>query len=83
MCRQGPDTDLVLRSRAAPADTIRHLTSKELGRRWNMSFRSLERWRVRGKGPPYIRINGRCRYRLEDIEAFEREHMRDRAANAR
>jgi hypothetical protein len=63
--------------RRAASDSTRHLTAKELARRWNLSFRSLERWRLEGKGPPFMKLNGRCRYRIEDIEAFEQARMRD------
>jgi hypothetical protein len=45
-----------------------------------MSHRSLERWRSQGRGPRFLKINGRCLYRLEDIESFEREHLRERTS---
>lgn len=50
---------------------IRHLNQVELGRRWSMSHRTLERWRWEGQGPRYLKVGGRVLYRLEDIEAFE------------
>jgi hypothetical protein len=42
-----------------------------LARRWNISPRTLERWRWLGTGPRYLKIGGRVVYRLDDIEAFE------------
>jgi hypothetical protein len=48
-----------------------HLTQLELGRRWAISPRTLERWRWLRQGPPYLKIGGRVVYRLEDIEQFE------------
>ena len=35
--------------------------------------RALERWRVIGTGPKYIRLPGKVIYRLCDIEAYENE----------
>lgn len=51
--------------------TIRHLKQRDLANRWNISPRTLERWRWTGEGPAYVKIGGRVVYRLEDIEAFE------------
>lgn len=51
--------------------TVRHLNQIELAARWNISHRTLERWRWSGEGPRFIKIGGRVVYRLEDIEEFE------------
>jgi hypothetical protein len=51
--------------------STKHLNQIELSRRWNISPRTLERWRWLRQGPPYLRIGGRVVYRLEDIEAYE------------
>jgi predicted site-specific integrase-resolvase len=53
------------------AGGVQHLPQKALARRWGVSTRSLERWRVRGIGPVYLKLNGRVIYRLQDVEAFE------------
>jgi hypothetical protein len=50
-----------------------HLNQVELGRRWRISHRTLERWRWLKQGPRYLKIGGRVVYRLEDIEAYEAE----------
>jgi hypothetical protein len=55
---------------------IRHLTENDLARRWRMSVRTLQAWRWRKVGPPYLKAMGRVLYRLSDIEAFEAEHLR-------
>jgi hypothetical protein len=60
----------------------RHLGQKELARRWNLSHRTLERWRSKGGGPQFIRLLGRCLYRIEDIERFEQERLRDSTAES-
>jgi hypothetical protein len=51
--------------------TVRHLNQIELSRRWNVSPRTLERWRWLHQGPGYIKIGGRVVYTLDDVEAFE------------
>jgi len=55
---------------------IRHLSQIELAARWNISHRTLERWRWTGEGPKFIKLGGRVIYRLEDVEAFEVEQIR-------
>lgn len=55
----------------------RHLTQRELADRWNKSEATIERYRSDGVGPRFLKIGGAVRYRLEDIEAFERECLYD------
>jgi hypothetical protein len=49
---------------------------RDLARRWSMSERTLERWRWLGQGPQFLKLGGRVAYRLEDVEAFEIEQLR-------
>ena len=55
---------------------LRHLSQIELAARWNISHRTLERWRYTGEGPNFIKLGGRVIYRLVDVEAFEAEQIR-------
>ena len=55
---------------------IRHLNQIDLYRRWNISHRTLERWRWVGEGPQFLKIGGRVLYRLEDVEAYEAQQIR-------
>jgi hypothetical protein len=55
---------------------VSHFNQIELSSRWRVSPRTLERWRWLGEGPRYLKIGGRVLYRLADIEAFERAHVR-------
>jgi hypothetical protein len=55
--------------------TVRHLNQIELARRWNISARTLERWRWLGEGPVYLKLGGRVSYRLEDVEHYEATHL--------
>lgn len=54
------------------------LTPEELCQRWKLAANTLKKWRVEGKGPVYIKLgsgrNSEVRYRLEDIEAFEKSN---------
>ena len=54
---------------------VRHLCQKKLADRWGLSERTLERYRLQGLGPVFLKINGRVLYRLEDVEAFEAERL--------
>ena len=54
---------------------IKHLTQNELATRWNLSPRTIERWRSNGEGPRFVRLGNRVMFRLEDIEAFEEQHL--------
>lgn len=54
----------------------KHLNQIELADRWNISERTLERWRWRGEGPAYLKLGGRVIYRLQDIEAYEEQVLR-------
>jgi hypothetical protein len=60
--------------------SVRHLHQADLARRWNISPRTLERWRWLGQGPRFLKIGGRVAYRLEDIEAFEAAQLRTSSA---
>ena len=62
---------------------IRHLNQIQLARRWALSERTLERWRWRRKGPPFLKIGGRVVYRIDDIETFEAAQRRLSAENPR
>jgi len=55
---------------------VRHLNQVVLARRWDISERTLERWRWLKQGPRYIKLGGRVIYRLEDVEKFEQAQSR-------
>lgn len=56
--------------------TISHLSTRDLATRWNISQRTLDRWRWAGEGPSFLKLGGRVVYRLIDIEAFEQQQLR-------
>ncbi len=53
-----------------------HLTQAELATRWRITTRTLDRWRLDGKGPAWMRLGTRILYRAEDVLAFEQARMR-------
>lgn len=61
---------------------VRHLDQTDLAERWNISARTLERWRWIGEGPRFVKLGGRVRYRLEDVEAYEAQQVRASTADA-
>lgn len=58
---------------------IRHLNQSQLAQRLGVSQRTLEGWRYRGKGPAYLRLEGRIAYRVIDVERFEIECLQTRS----
>ena len=57
------------------------LTDLQLAERWHMHPRTLENWRQQGRGPRFFKLHdgpkAPVRYRLEDIEFFEKEKNRE------
>jgi hypothetical protein len=39
-----------------------YLLPSELAKEWKIRVRTLEQWRYRRTGPPYVKIGGRVRY---------------------
>jgi predicted DNA-binding transcriptional regulator AlpA len=54
------------------------MTQREAALAMQLSERTLERWRVAGDGPKFIRLGRSIRYRLTDIEA----HIASRAVSS-
>ena len=59
---------------------VRHINQRQLAARWDVSVRTLERWRSQGKGPPYLKLVGHVAYRLMDVEAFEDAQRKEMSA---
>lgn len=50
------------------------LTSKELAERWKLEENTIRRWRSKGVGPDYIKLEGKkgaVRYSLKGVEDYE------------
>lgn len=48
----------------------------ELAQEWRLSVKVLQKWRRNLSGPAYYKLEGAIRYRLEDIETFEKKNHR-------
>ncbi len=46
------------------------LTEKEAAKILGFSIRTLQKWRVAGHGPEYVKAGTAVRYRVEDIDAW-------------
>lgn len=55
-----------------PPITYPVLDETELSSRWNLSPKTLQRWRSERIGPPAWHLNKSVRYLLMEVEAFER-----------
>ena len=49
------------------------LTDAQLAARWQLSRGTLANQRSQGRGPAYLKLAGRVRYRRSDIEAYEQD----------
>jgi Helix-turn-helix domain len=55
-------------------DNSEAIDEKEAAAFLRVSARTLQRWRVVGFGPPFLRYSTRCiRYRLRDLERWQQE----------
>ena len=71
-----PRTTQADKAREAPVLTVALLTEQELGTRWQISIKTLQRWRSQQTGPKFIKLENRSvRYRLADIETYEMERV--------
>jgi hypothetical protein len=57
------------------------MTQGQLAVRWNISPRTLERWRWLRQGPAFIKLGGRVVYRVVDVVAFEEAQRRTAEGN--
>ena len=47
------------------------LTEADLASRWGMSPKTLQRWRMEGRGPHYLKLGKRVSYPVKAVIAFE------------
>jgi len=46
------------------------LDERQAAQTLNLSPKTLQKWRVVGGGPPFVKLNAAVRYRPEDLQAW-------------
>ena len=57
-------------------DANRYLNSRQAADHLGLSTRTLDRFRVSGDGPVFLRFGGRVRYLREDLDAWAQTRRR-------
>jgi hypothetical protein len=52
------------------------ITPRTLAARWGLSEKTLERWRMTGTGPTFLKLGSRVLYRMDDVSAHEAHRTR-------
>ena len=58
------------------------LDEREAATRLRLSHRTLQRWRVAGKGPPFHKLGRVVRYAACDLDDFARSRLRHSTAES-
>jgi DNA-binding transcriptional MerR regulator len=53
------------------------LLTEKVAQHLDLSPRTLERWRHRGIGPPWLEVGGRVRYDPDDVEEWKAAHRNE------
>ena len=64
-----------VRNRAETTPQVRHLTQRELAKRWNKSEATIERYRALGNSTRFLKIGGKVLFREEDVLEYERNRL--------
>lgn len=48
-----------------------HLSENDLASRWGMSPKTLQRWRMEGRGPIYLKLGKRVAYSMSTVLEYE------------
>ncbi len=65
---------------AVPINSLR--TEKQEAARLGFSVRTLQQWRLRGGGPPYLKIGSAVRYNPDAVDAWLYERTRHNTAQS-
>ena len=65
------EASVVSRDDVPPEASQDLLTDAQLAARWQLSRGTLANQRSQGRGPAYLKLAGRVRYRRSDVEAYE------------
>lgn len=56
------------------------LTTRETADWLRVGTKTLERWRMEGRGPRFHKVGKLCNYRLDDLERFAQSVRREQGA---
>jgi hypothetical protein len=62
-----------LKAGPSPRVAQRYHSTRTAALYLGLSPRTLEKWRLLGQGPSYVKRGRRCLYRLEDLDAWAEE----------
>ena len=60
-----------------------YYSEKCVAKKWGLSQKTLQRWRLTGEGPEYVKFGGRVRYSETAINKFEDEGSLDKKSKDR
>ena len=63
------------RNRTETSLQVRHLTQRDLAKRWNKSVATIEKYRALGNSPRFLKIGGIVLFREEDVLEYERNRL--------
>jgi Helix-turn-helix domain len=58
------------------------VSTKQLSKMWDMPESTLRYWRCAGIGPAYVKLGGRIKYDLADVEAYVRANKQKPSVRA-
>lgn len=54
------------------------LSTKDLAQRWDMTAGTLSNWRMKRRGPKFMKAGWSVRYPLNEVEKWEKSHLKTR-----
>ena len=79
--RKGSIPDLGV-GRSDTTNRPRLVSTKELSKMWDMPESTLRYWRCAGIGPAYVKLGGRIKYDLADVEGYVRANKQKPSVRA-
>jgi len=80
--RKASIPELTVGRRGTTNSGPRLISTKELSKMWDMPESTLRYWRCAGIGPTYVKLGGRIKYDLADVEAYVRANKRKPSVRA-
>ena len=71
-------TLIFINQRKAKMTKETYYSEKCVAKKWGLSQKTLQRWRLTSEGPEYVRISNRVRYAESAIKKYEDEHFLDK-----